>query len=270
MPRPLRIALTGIAFFTFFVGSLLLGLVAVPVIFVVSLGDRTRLRDRSTRLIGWGYGTFLFFMRFMGLIGWHRMPFPRELEGRGYVLIGNHPTLIDVLFFLNWFPGLTSVAKASWYDSVFLGALLRAMHYIPGPRPNEGDGLESPALDRMVAHLKAGHPLVLFPEGTRSKRDHLNRIRRGAFEAAVRAGVPLVTVFIRCDPLTLMKGSPFWDVPPRRAMYRFELVSIVETEGADALELHRTVSAELKRRFAAWQRERAGEVEVREVATREG
>jgi 1-acyl-sn-glycerol-3-phosphate acyltransferase len=257
MPRFLRIFLTGLSFFIFFVGSMLLGLVVVPVLFLSALGNRQRLRDRTTRIIGMGYGTFLFWMRLAGLVGWKRFVVPKELEGRAYVLIANHPTLIDVLYLLHWFPGLTSVAKASWYESIFLGTLLRAMHYLPGPRPNEGDGLDSPALERMVEHLRSGHPLTIFPEGTRSKPDRLNRFRRGAFEAAVRARVPLVSIFIRVDPLMLTKETPFWKVPPRRGVWTFELVSIVETsESTDAVELHREVSAEFKRRFAAWKGEK--------------
>ena len=36
---------------------------------------------------------------------------------------------------------------------------------------------------------------------------------------ALRSGVDLELVTIRCDPPALMKGQPWWDVPDRRIEY---------------------------------------------------
>ncbi|MEM9191870.1 MAG: lysophospholipid acyltransferase family protein [Myxococcota bacterium] len=260
MPRWLRIVFTGLSFGMFFAGSMAFGLLFAPFLLLLSLGNRRMVRDFCTRFVGWGYGTFLLWMKLTGLIGYTRVPFPKELEGKAYVLVANHPTLIDVLFLLHWFPGLTSVAKAAAYRSIILGPLLRSTHYLPGAGmkgDDEPTDSHMPrALERMVAHLEAGYPLVVFPEGTRSKATHLNRFRRGAFEAAVRAEVPLVRVFIRCDPLTLMKGRPFWDVPKSRAMYRFERLPIIDprVDGRSGAELHRDVYTDFKERFEEWQR----------------
>ena len=72
--------------------------------------------------------------------------------------------------------GLSSVAKASWFRSWLMRPLIEYAGYIPGaddralPEASDGEAGEdrSPVLLRMVEHLRAGHPLLVFPEASRS------------------------------------------------------------------------------------------------------
>lgn len=260
MPRFLRIFLTLSAFTLFFAGTLVLGLVLFPLLFVLALGDTERHRDRCTRFVSVGYGTFLFFLRAIGLLSiGPKVTLPPELEGKPYVMVANHPTLIDVIFLLHWCRGLTSVVKHEWYRNFFFGPALRSTHYISGPSADESRlGVESPALERMIEHVKAGHPLMMFPEGTRSKLDRLNRMRRGPFQIAKACGVPLVRVFIAVDRPMLKKGFPLWKVPDDRAHWHFEVLDIIDTaeDPRDAEALRRESSEEYRRRFGVWLEER--------------
>ncbi|WP_257450898.1 lysophospholipid acyltransferase family protein [Archangium lipolyticum] len=58
-------------------------------------------------------------------------------------------------------------------------------------RPNSAD-IEP--LKRAVETLKAGHPVLIFPEGGRSRTGALMRAKKGASLIARRAGVPVVPV----------------------------------------------------------------------------
>ncbi len=259
MPRPLRILFTAIAFGVFFGGSILIAVLLFPFIFLLAIGNRARHRRWCTRFVGVGYGTFIFFMRSMGLLTHNRLEPPEELRGKPYVMIANHPTLIDVLFLLHWFPRLTCVVKNAWYGNFSFGLVLRSTDYVGGPSAEESQlGGESPALERMIAHVKAGNPLMMFPEGTRSKADRLNRLRRGPFHIAKACGVPLVRVFIRVDRPILMKGAPIWHVPEDRAQWQFEILDVIDTaeDPRDAEQLRRDVQDDYKRRFNLWLEER--------------
>ncbi len=239
MFRWVRITLTALGFAMFFAGSVMLGALVFPLMLLLLPGGLDRHRDRCTAFLGRGYGFFLFYLKLMGLIDY--APFrPPPITLRGpYVLVANHPSLIDVLFLLHFFSGLTSLVKASLYRSWFVGLLLRSTRYIPGPQRTEEDAFGAAALDRMVAQLRSGRPLVIFPEGTRSPVGGLHRFRRGAFEAAIRASVPLVCVGIRIDRPFLTKGAPFWRVPKARAVYEFSCLGVVERDalGTDAKRL---------------------------------
>jgi 1-acyl-sn-glycerol-3-phosphate acyltransferase len=140
--------------------------------------------------------------------------------------VSNHPTLIDTLFMLAWMPRLTCVVKGSWYERFVLRWLMRGTNYIPGPGYAGDEEEETPVFDRMVEHLQKGFPLLVFPEGTRAPPDTLLRFRRGGFEAAIRARVPILPVFIGVDNAGLTKGVP---LSPRLMTYTFEPMPWTDT-----------------------------------------
>ncbi len=271
MPRFLRIFLTLISFVMFFVLSLVIGTVLFPVAFLFALGNVETHRDRCSRAVAWGYGTFLLWMKLAGLIAWEKIEFPEELKGQPYVVVANHPTLIDVLFLLHYFPGLTCVVKGTWYRNPFWTALLRSTNYLPGPLPSETS--DERIFQRMVDHVKSGHPLLMFPEGTRSKARELHKFKRGAFEVAKRTGVPLIPVVIRVDRPILMKGVPFWSVPKQHARWEFDVLDPIDTQTdtRNGKQLCRELEADIGRRFDIWveERERLGTFPSEEPETAE-
>jgi 1-acyl-sn-glycerol-3-phosphate acyltransferase len=261
MPRWLRIVLSGWAFFLFFVGSPLIGLLVLPVLRLFAK-DREDHRRRCTRVIGRLHRVFWWWCSTSGLIAPRPtpVPLPGVAPGQPYVMITNHPSLIDVILLLGSYEGLTCVVKGSWYRSLVLGPLLRQTAYIPGP--GSGQEESEDMLGTMVEHLQHGHPLLVFPEGTRSMPNRMHRFRRGAVEAAVRAGVPIVSLFVSLDRPFLTKGVPFWRVPQDSVTYAVELLDVTETSGVP-VDGARALNAELQARFLArFQRMLAERVEA--------
>jgi 1-acyl-sn-glycerol-3-phosphate acyltransferase len=79
-------------------------------------------------------------------------------------------------------------------------------------------------VEASVRAVQAGSSLVVFPEGTRSNPARPPKWQRGAANIALQAGVALTPVSITCDPPTLRKGEPWWQVPPRRMRYCIEVL----------------------------------------------
>lgn len=263
MPKSLRIAFTGLAFLAFFVSGGLVGRVLLPLLMAWP-GSPARKQARREWFMLWAYRWFVGFMKLCGLIHFRRPPLPPDFPaGRPYVLVANHPSLIDVLLLLTMLPGLTSLVKSSWFRSWLIRPVLRHGGHIAGPEPRalgEADdaGPDSPVLDRMVAHLRAGHPLLVFPEGSRSHERGLRRFRRGAIEAALRAGVPIVPAFISVAPPMLMKHQPWHEVPPSGGRFTVEFFPVIETAGRqlDGRVLGRELKAMYERRHAQMLAER--------------
>jgi 1-acyl-sn-glycerol-3-phosphate acyltransferase len=65
-------------------------------------------------------------------------------------------------------------------------------------------------LDGFRGSLDSGSNLVIFPEGTRSQPGRALHLQRGAAQLALRTGVAITPVRIRCEPLGLSKGWPWW------------------------------------------------------------
>ena len=269
MPKFLRIVLTGAAFLAFFLAGGFLGRIALPILRILP-GTPERKRVRRERILLWAYGLFVRYCQALRLIQFQAPPLPPELppSGQAYVLIANHPTLLDTMILLSMFPGLTAVAKYTWYRSWLIRPLLELGGHIPGPQPalgpgeaaevQEDAGSTNPALDRMVEHLRAGHPLSIFPEGSRSYERSLRRFRRGALEAAIRAQVPIVPVFISVVPPMLMKHQPWHEVPRERGRFRVEFLPIIPTAGRelDARALNRELKQRYEQRHAQMLAER--------------
>lgn len=229
-----RTLATFVSFAMFFTGSILLGLLFVPLFLPLVLFNVKRYRALCTAFVGRGYGAFFYWMKLIRLITYEMPVPPKGLEGRPYVVVANHPTMIDVPFMLHSFPRLTSMVKWEWYNFGPFALVLRSTNYIPadGAPAKDGEETSTPALDRMVAHVQAGHPLVCFPEGSRSLRHGLRRFRRGPFETAVRAKVPIVSVFVDVNRPILDRTHHFWQVPEGKAHFRFEVREVIETDPA--------------------------------------
>ncbi len=243
-PRWVRVLLMGVLFAVFFLGSPVIALVVLPFVALVS-GERAK--DRATHVLHLGMKAIMRVGHFVGIaeLELPRPPASVDLE-KPYVMISNHPTYIDMIVILGTFPRLTCVTNGRWWKHWALGRLLRATHYIAGPGSGVEEQDDTNTVDKIVAQLGHGHPVLIFPEGQRSPQpDRLRRFRRGAAAAAQRANVPLVPLFLVCDPPYLTKTIPITQPPVIPPTYRFEwLAPILPDTTHDEREMHRLVEAE--------------------------
>lgn len=239
-------------FLSFFASCPFIALVVFPVVRLTS----KRPRERLTLLLNRGLGFIVHCGRFMGIASFDDPRLPASVDPDApFVMISNHPTFIDMLLLLGSFPQMTCVTSGRWSKHWALGPVLRATAYLPGPgsgRPESEDMLAS-----MVAHLKSGHSLLVFPEGRRSHRDELRRFRRGAIAAATEADVPIVPMFLAIDRPYLTKDVPIHRPPRPSPTYSFEWFDVVRPAefDHDAMRIQRHFERLYKERFAE-QRER--------------
>lgn len=119
----------------------------------------------------------------------------RLLPWRGAaVLVANHASLVDILVLFDLFRPFKWVSKAEIFRVPVIGWNMRLNDYVPLVR-GRGDSVR-----RMMAHcsrlLDAGCPVLLFPEGRRTDDGRLQTFKDGAFELAVRHGVPVYPIAV--------------------------------------------------------------------------
>lgn len=132
------------------------------------------------------------------------------------ILAPNHPTLIDAMLVAACVPRLCCVMKADVADNVFLGAGARLADYIVNDAPKE-------MVKAAVADLRRGHPLLLFPEGTRTASAPMGPLKAGIGLVAARANVPVQTLIIEAGSPFLTKGWPILRKPVLPLTYRVRL-----------------------------------------------
>ena len=207
LDRAWRVVATAISFASFGIGGLVLRLLVFPLLML--LLPRAAQRQRACKeIVRHTFALFLWWMRALGVIR-YEIRHAERLRRAGLLIVANHPTLIDVVFLIALTPRADCVVKAGLARNLFTRGPVRATGY---PCNDGGAGLVADC----IASLRAGNNLVIFPEGTRTVRNAPLRLQRGAANVAVRGGVALTPVIIRCEPPTLAKGEKWYRVPPRR------------------------------------------------------
>jgi 1-acyl-sn-glycerol-3-phosphate acyltransferase len=135
---------------------------------------------------------------------WEGTP-PADIDRRAYVVVCNHESNADpfLLSHLPW--DMRWIAKEEIFRLPLLGLLMRAGGDIELKR---GDKESVTAmLDESLATLKAGMPIMMFPEGTRSKDGNLLPFKDGAFDLAIKAQVPVLPLALRGTKDCMRKGA---------------------------------------------------------------
>jgi 1-acyl-sn-glycerol-3-phosphate acyltransferase len=195
------------------------------------------------------------YMRLCSLIEFNARHVDASTPGPGFVMVANHPTLVDHGALAAVFGRLVCVAKPLLFRAPIIGQVLRGCAYLEGGETKglAGGLIVNEALDRIAQSM----PMLVFPEGTRSPAGGLRPFRRGPFEIACRANVPVVPVLIRCDPPALGKGTPWYDIPPRTAYLTVTRLPALDPAafGGDATSLTEACEASFRRHLGLPDRE---------------
>jgi len=110
----------------------------------------------------------------------------------GVILASNHCSFLDppVVGVATRRP-LYFLAKKELFDHRGFGTLIGALHAFPVSR-----GFGRKAIERVLSLLRRDRAVLLFPEGTRQRDGTLGRAKAGVGMIAVKAGKPIVPVWI--------------------------------------------------------------------------
>ena len=133
------------------------------------------------------------------------------------VIVANHRSHADTAALIAALPARRQPAVAAAADYWFCGAVrrgtCRALCAAFPVRRSGGGGADLAAAARLLA---AGHDVIVFPEGSRSRDGRTGDFHRGAARLAAAAGVPLVPAAISGTG-TLLPPSGGTGRRPRRA-----------------------------------------------------
>jgi 1-acyl-sn-glycerol-3-phosphate acyltransferase len=132
------------------------------------------------------------------------------------VLVANHPSLLDAVMIVSRFPDMVCVMKAALMNNILLGAAARLARYIPNHAPLD-------VVLRAREALREGAHLLIFPEGTRTRRFPVDACTASAGLIAQRARVPLQALLIDFNSPYLGKVWPLWRRPELPLRFRVRL-----------------------------------------------
>lgn len=135
---------------------------------------------------------------------------------RGLLLAANHPSMIDVFLVISRVRRAACLMKASIGINLFLAVGAYLGGYISNKR-----------VDRMIrqasAAAAAGQTILAFPEGTRTTRQPVNKLKPGLALIAKRSKAPLQVILIETNSPYLSHGWKIWRPPQFPLVYRATL-----------------------------------------------
>ncbi len=136
-------------------------------------------------------------------VGDTKFPNPSQ----SYVYIANHASQFDIPAILAGIPDQIRIVYKKELEKIpiFGWALKYNKTYISIDRSHGESAMSS--LEAAADKIRSGTSVILFAEGTRSPDGNLQPFKRGPFNLAVRAGVPVVPVTINGSYTILPKHS---------------------------------------------------------------
>lgn len=235
-----------VSYSSFGIGGVVCSLVIFPLMFIVVRERRARslLARKFIRRL---FRLFVDVMQKLGVLTFE-VSGVEKLQRHGLLILGNHPSLIDIVLLISLVSRADCVVKAKLLrNPITRGALLTAGYVC-----NDSGPL---LVDQCISSLRAGNNLIIFPEGTRTRPGLPLSLQRGAAHVAVRSGVAITPVIIHCNPPYMTKQQSWWWVPRQRPHFRIEIrddwaPSAALASDASAALAARRVTETLTRYFA--------------------
>lgn len=187
------------------------------------------------------YSTRVFFaaLNASGLVKADFKELDKLRDERGIIITPNHPCLMDALFITSRLPNIVCVMKGSvlsnplFYGCASLGGFIRS---------------DTPTrfIQQCQKSLNDGAQLLLFPEGTRTQTNTVNRFKGGFSLIAQKSGAAIQPVFIEANSNFLGKQWPLWKKPSFPLVYR---TTLGERFNVEKKQDHRAFTKELENYF---------------------
>ncbi len=240
-----RTSFTIASFSLFFLGAFCLLLFYFPLVHLI-IRSRESARRVCRISVHHSFRAFIWMMHVTGVLDY-------DVSGRenlrgGQLIIGNHPSLIDVIFVVSQIPDAYCVVKDDLWTNPLTHLLARFTGYVASSDP---EGL----IEQCVAVIRTGAALVMFPEGTRTVPDEGLSFKRGAAMVMLRSSTNIVPVVLNIWPPTLAKGEPWFKVPREKVQYSMEILapapsSDFMTDGCSERQNTRLCTSKLQEFFA--------------------
>lgn len=144
------------------------------------------------------------------------------------VFVANHVSFADIWVLLAILPGTVRfLAKRELLRWPLFGWAMKSAGHIPINRQNRGAAFG--AYDEAAEMIHGGTSAIVFGEGTRSRDGQLKPLKKGPFVLAIKAGVPVVPVYLHGTFEAMPKGS----ISPRPLPVVVSIGEPIPTAGLD-------------------------------------
>lgn len=192
------LALTIFSFSFFVVGSLVLTVLGVLLLYVLPFPSKVK-RKRAYHFLISNFCKALVYT--MANVKRSFINKSDAIFEKPSVIIANHQGFLDILFVVLQHPKLILVTNRWVYYSPVFGKVVQMADYYPVM-----EGVE-PAIDKFEEIAAQGYSIVIFPEGTRSPDGKIGRFHKGAFYLAEKLKMDITPLLFHGTGDSIRKGD---------------------------------------------------------------
>jgi 1-acyl-sn-glycerol-3-phosphate acyltransferase len=117
------------------------------------------------------------------------------LKGEALCVVSNHQGMADIPVIITSLPfSIGFVAKRSLLYFPWVGIMMWAIRCVPLDRSSPRSAVK--AIEKGVENIRNGFPMMIFPEGTRSRGPEMKPFKKGSLKLATRSGAIILPVTV--------------------------------------------------------------------------
>lgn len=197
-PFVLRTFIHGIISFTYYgLGGILMSLFSITIMPILPIKEKTKMKA-FRYCISRFMNSVLYSNPFL-----HKKVINKLNENfeKPAIIIANHSSFIDILAMGMLSPKIIFLVNDWVYNSPIFGGTVRKAGFYP-----VSEGLEG-GVEHLRQKVSEGYSLMIFPEGTRSTSNQINRFHKGAFYLAEEFNLDIIPVLIHGASEAIPKGD---------------------------------------------------------------
>lgn len=168
------------------------------------------------RAISWFFGAYLEILMKLRWLSIHYEGFEDLPRNEACLLAPNHPSLLDAVLILSHFPEACCVLKSSLLKNPLFRGGAKLAGYISNRHTRS-------MIQQATQEICSGHPVLMFPEGTRSESGNLSELKLSPFMIATRANCDVQTILIDVESNFLGKKWSMLSIPKLPVRIRVRL-----------------------------------------------
>ena len=215
-------------------GSLIIGLIVFPILRIFNR-DKLSFKRAGHKFISYSLDFYIHLMAVCRISTYKINDLKALRDLRGCVIVANHPSMLDVVYFLAFVRDTNCIVKAGLKKSL-VSAIVQQVFIT-----NNTD-FEVMQQDCVEA-LRHGGNILIFPEGTRTPRHGSNPYKKGAARIALAAGANIQPVHIGGnDKYGLGKGESMLCVN-HQERYKYEFTVLPQIDVSKYQGLSESIAA---------------------------
>ena len=196
------------------------GLGALFIRYFIFPFQKSKIKNYETLHSSWKF--FVYLLKSTGLISIDIKDKEKIESIKNSIIVSTHPSFVDIVILMSLIPHSTCFVAEKLANNPFLNGMVFMLFILEGQEQEKWVAQAKEALEQ-------GLNVIIFPMGTRHRKNEYPRIRRGAALIAKESGRNIEVLKIEQSFDFLHIHQPFYDAGEKRVEYNLEYIGEINT-----------------------------------------